>query len=152
MIKGMHIYPSHTTSTYKTEMELHSGSKDLTVPSIMLMRFLHGTLLSRGKPLGRPLDSVFVGDISQHDVPIIDQRGIGALEDHDTAFGVLGRLKEEGDILPTSSLPTFISDSALWEEKHGRNDLPTYTFGIGDVKEGRNHMKSIPFEDRKSVV
>ena len=49
IIRGMHTYPSHNTSTQKAEMDLHIGSKDLTVPSIMFMRFLHGTLLSSGK-------------------------------------------------------------------------------------------------------
>ena len=63
-----------------------------------------------------------------------------ALEDQNTVLGVLGRLKEEGDLLPISSLPTLILDSTLWEEMHGRNDLQTCTFGIGDVKEESNHM------------
>ena len=79
MIKLMHKYLSHKTSTQKTEMDLCSGSKDLIVPSIMLMRLLHGTLLFSGKPLGRPPDSYFVGGISQHDAPSIDPGGMGAL-------------------------------------------------------------------------
>ena len=64
MIKGMHTYPSHTNSTQKSEMDLCSGSKGLTVPSIVLMRLLHGTLLFSGKPPGRPHDSYFVRDVS----------------------------------------------------------------------------------------
>ena len=79
----------------------------------MLMRFMHGTLLSSGKPPRRPPDSDFVGDLSQHDAPSTNPGGMGALEYNDTLLGVLGRLKEEGDLLPTSSLPTLISDSAL---------------------------------------
>ena len=72
---------------------------------------------------------------------MIDPGGMGALEGQDTTLRVLGRLKEEGGILPTSSLPTLISDYVLWEEKHGRNkNLPTYTFGMGDVKEESSHM------------
>ena len=65
IIKYMHTYPSHTTSTQKSEMDFHSGSKDFTVPSIMFMRFLHGTLLSSGKPPGRPPNSNFVRKTSQ---------------------------------------------------------------------------------------
>ena len=52
---------------------------------------------------------------------------------------VLGRLKEERDILPTSSLPTLISDSMLWED----SNLPISTFGMGDVKEEGSHMKDV---------
>ena len=89
-------------------MDLHNGSKDLTVPSIMLMRLLHGTLLFSGKPPGRPPDSDLVRNVSQNDAPNIYPGGMGALEDQDIALRVLGRLKEEGDILPTSSLPTLI--------------------------------------------
>ena len=63
----------------------------------------------------------------------------------------MGRLKEEGDILPTSSLPTLISDSTLWEEMHERNDLPNYTFGMEDVKEESSHMTYI-FVDRSSAL
>ena len=68
-----------------------------------------------------------------------------------TALIVFGRLKEEGDILPTSSLPTLISYSALWEEKHGRNGLPTYTFGMGYVKEESIHMVDISI-DKSSML
>ena len=65
----------------------------------------------------------------------------GALRYHDTSLRVLGRLQEEGEILPTFSSPTLISDSVLWEEKQGEDrNLPTYTFGMGDVKEKSNHM------------
>ena len=31
------------------------------------------------------------------------------------------------------------------EDKHGRNDLPTCTFDMGDVKEKNNHMTDILF-------
>ena len=96
----------------------------------MFMRLLHGTLLSSGKPPRRPPDSDLVGDISQHDAPSIDLGGIGALEDNDKVLEVLGRLKEEGDLLPISSSPTLISDFVVWEEKNGRNDIPTHIFGI----------------------
>ena len=112
-------------------MDFRSGSKYLTIPSIMFMILLHGTLLYSGKPLGRPPNSGLVRDISQHDAPSIDPGGMRALEGNDTTLGVLGRLKEEGDILPISSLPTLILDSAMWQEKHGRSDLPTFTFGMG---------------------
>ena len=81
-------------------MDFHSGGKALTIPSIMHMRLVHGTLLCCGKPPGRPPDLDLVRDISHHDAPFIDLGGMGALEDHDTVLRVLGRLKEEGDILP----------------------------------------------------
>ena len=124
-------------------MDLRSGSKDLTVRSIILMRLLHGTLLFSGKPPKRPPDSDLVIKISKHDAPRIDPRGMGALEDLETMPGVLGRLKEEGEIIPTSSLPTITSDLALRKEKQ-RDDsnLPVCKFGIGDVKEGSNDMKN----------
>ena len=63
----------------------------------------------------------------------------------------MGRLKEEGDILPTSSLPTLISHSMLWEDMHGRNDLPTYKFGMGDVKEESGHMTDISVDGSSTL-
>lgn len=147
----MHKYPSHNTSTRKKEMDLHSGSKDLTVPSIMFMRFLHGILLSSGKPLGRPPDSKFMGKISQIASPNLDPGGIGALEDKATVLGDLGKLKKEGDFLPLSSSPPFISGSALWEENNGRNGLPTHTFDIRYVKEESIKMTEI-YVDASSMV
>ena len=128
-----------------------SGSKDLTFPSIMLMRLLHGTLLFSGKPPGSPPDSNLVRDISQHDAPSIDPGGMGALEGNGTTLEVLGRLKEEGDILPRSSLPTLISYFALWEENHGRNDLLTCTYSMGYFKEECSHMTDISV-DRSSAL
>ena len=56
-------------SIQKVEMDLHNGSRDLTVPSIMLMRLVHGTLLFSGKPPGRPPDLDLVRYVSQHDAP-----------------------------------------------------------------------------------
>ena len=50
IIKGMHTYPSHTISTQKKNMDLRSGSKDLTVHSVMQMTLTHDTLLFRGIP------------------------------------------------------------------------------------------------------
>jgi len=58
IIQGMHTYPSLDVSTHTTKMELRSGGRDLTVPSLMFMRMLQGTFLHHGKPLGVPLDSV----------------------------------------------------------------------------------------------
>ena len=55
IIKAMHTYPSHSTSTQKTEMDLCSGSKDLKFPSIMHMTLAHGTLLFCGKPIIFPI-------------------------------------------------------------------------------------------------
>ena len=102
MIQGMHTYPSHNTSTQKTRMDLRSGSKDLTVPSLMFMRFLHGTILSSGKPHGRPLDSDLVGNTPQCAAPNSDPGGIGAKKEKATVLGGLGQLKKEGNLLPLS--------------------------------------------------
>ena len=113
----MHTYPSHNTSTYKIEMYLRIRSKDLIVPSIMHMTLAHETLLFCGKPPGRSRDQNLVRNVSHHGTPFIDLGGVGALGGHGTMLRVLGRLKEEGDILPTSSLPTLISDFALVKEK-----------------------------------
>lgn len=143
MIKGMHTYPSHNTSTHKTEMDLRSGSKDLTVPSIMVMIFLQGTLLSSCKPPGRPPNSVLVRDISLHDAPRSELGGMGALEDTTTALGGLGKHKEEGDFFLSSSSPTLISNSVLLEEKKGRYVLPTCIFGIRHVKEEIRNMVDV---------
>jgi len=109
----MHTYPSHDTSTQKTEMDLCSGGKDLTVPSLMFMRFLHGIVLSSGKPPRRPPDSDLVGKTSQLAAPSLDPRGIGAKEDKDTTLGHLRQLKEEGNLLPSSLSSTLISRSVL---------------------------------------
>ena len=61
MIQGMHTYPSPITSTQTKEMDLCNGSKDLIVPSLVFMSFLHRTFLSSGKPPRRPLDFDLVG-------------------------------------------------------------------------------------------
>ena len=80
-------------------------------------------------------------NLSQHVAPLIDPGGLGTLGGHGTTQRVLGRLKEEGDILPLSSLPTLTSDSALWQKQQGKDSsLPTCIFGMGDVKEEENHM------------
>ena len=65
MIQRMHTYPSPSTSTQTTEMDLHSGSKDLIVPSLIFMSILHGKFLSSGKPPRRPPDSDILGEASQ---------------------------------------------------------------------------------------
>lgn len=62
-----------------------------------------------------------------------------------------GLVKKEGDLLLSSSSPTFISESTLLEEKKGRYVLPTCTFGIRDVKEESRNMAVIPI-DASSVL
>ena len=69
-----------------------------------------------GIPPGRPPDLELVRNVSHHGAPLIDPGGVGALGGHGITLRVLGRLKEEGDILPTSSLPTLISDLTLRKE------------------------------------
>jgi len=54
-----------------------------------------------------------VRNVSQHVTPLIDPGGVGKFGGHGTTLRVLGRLKEEGDILRASSLPTLTSDLAL---------------------------------------
>ena len=103
----------HETSTQETELNFLSGKRDMMIPSIMHMRMIHETSLSCGKPLERPLDSYLVKDVSHLDAPFIDPRRMGALEDQNAALRVLGRLKEEGDILQLPSLPTLSSHTAL---------------------------------------
>ena len=77
---------------------------------------------------------------------------VGKLDGYDKAQRVLCRLKEEGDILPTSSLPTLISYSALGKEKHGEdNSLPTCEFGMRDIKEEDNLMTDYLY-DRSSTL
>ena len=39
----------------------------------------------------------------------------------------------------------------MQEGRHGRNGLPTYTFGMGDVKEENNHVTNIIY-DRSSTL
>ena len=63
----------------------------------------------------------------------------------------MGKLKEEGNLLPLSSSPTLISGSALWEEKNGRINLPTHTFGMRDVEERINNMADV-LVDASSVL
>ena len=59
-------------------------------------------------------------------------------------LGALGRLKEEGDILPKSSLPTLISNIALRKKHQGQDcSIPVYDFGIGDVKEESRNMTGV---------
>ena len=84
-----------------------------------------------------------MGKTSQLVAPNLNTGGTGAPEDKATALEGLGKLKEEGSLLPLSSLPTLISVSALWEEKKGRYVLPTCTFDIGDVKEDISKITDI---------
>ena len=106
---------------------------------------LHG-----GIPPGRPPDQEMMRHVSHHDAPFIDPGGVGALGGHGIMLRVLGRLKEEGDILPTSSLPTLILDFALIKEQQREGiNLPLCEFGMGNVKEEENHMTDALY-DRSS--
>ena len=129
-----------------TEMDFHSGSRDLTVPSLMFMRMLQATFLSSGKPPRTPLDSDLVGEASQSTAPNLDPGGIGAMRDQVTALEGLGQLKNEGDLLPASLSPSLFSESALWEEKNGRISIPTHIFGMRNVKEEIRNMTDTPMD------
>ena len=73
-------------------------------------------------------------DASISEAPIIDFSRVEALGKFVTALGVLGKTKEGGRTLSLSFLPTLLFVSALWQEKHGKdNRLPTCTFGMGAV-------------------
>ena len=85
------------------------------------MNLAHETLLFSVIPPGGPPDQDLVRNVSQHVAPLIYPGGVGTLGGHGTTLRVLGRLKDEGDILPTSSLPTLISDSAMWKERYGKD-------------------------------
>ena len=87
----------------------------MVVPSIMHMRLTHETSLFYGKTLGRPPDPELVRDISHYVTPFIDPGGVGILEGYYIVERFLGRLEEEGDILPLSSLPTLTPHIALRE-------------------------------------
>ena len=70
----------------------------------------------------------------------------------DTTLGVLGRLKERGSILSTSSLPTSISDSTLWQKQQGKDsNLPTCIFDRGDVEGEGSHMTCV-LHERSSAL
>ena len=120
---------------------MRSGRMDRVVHSYMQSPLdddvsLHGEISPR-----RPPDQQMMRDASHFEAPFIDFRGVETLGGHFTVLRVLGRLKEERGILSTLSLPTLISDSALWQEQHGKDiSLPTCIFGIGDVKEYGAHM------------
>ena len=84
-----------------------------------------------GIPPGRPPYQEMMRDASHLVAPLIDSRGVRTLGELGTILRVLGKLKERRGILPTSSLPTLISDPALWQEQHGKDsNLPTCIFGI----------------------
>ena len=82
-----------------------------------------------------------VRDASHFEAPLIDYRRVETLEEVDTILRYLGGLKEERGILSTSSLPTLILDSMLWQKQKGKdNNLPTCIFCVGDVKKEDDHM------------
>ena len=69
--------------------------------------------LHRGIPLGRPLDQEMMRNVSHWMAPLLDLGGVDTLEGSITAQRFLGRLKEERDILPFSTLPTLTTHTAL---------------------------------------
>ena len=63
-----------------------------------------------------------MGDISQYVTPLIDPGGVSTLGGLGTSQRVLGRLKEEGDILPILVLPTLTKKIAQREDVPGMDD------------------------------
>ena len=57
--------------------------------------------------------------VSQQVAPLIDPGGVGTLGGLGNAQRVLGRLNEEGDILPISILPTLTKHLALRKDVSG---------------------------------
>ena len=133
MMRGIHPCLFHEVDAPKRVIGLHSGSME---------GFLHSCVQS---PL---YDVSFPGDIaprrpldqqnkvnSSHDEALpIHFRELDILGGLDVVLRVLGRLKEERNSLSTSSTPTHISVSALWQEKQGKDSsLSTPTFGMGAI-------------------
>ena len=113
VIGNIHTHNFQEVYAQKQEDYLHSEGKDKSFhshiqPALGLDVSLHG-----GIPPGRSLDWRMIKEFSQNVAPLIDLGGVGALGGHGTTLRVLGKLKEEWDILPTSSLPTLTSDIAL---------------------------------------
>ena len=104
---------------------MRSGSRGKFVHSCMQSTLdddvsLHGDISPR-----RPLDQQMMRDASHLEVLLIDFRGLETLGELGTKLRVLGRLKEERGIISALPFPTLISDSALWQEKHGEDrNLP----------------------------
>ena len=131
---------------------MRSEGKDKVFNSYMQFTLDIDVSLHGGIPPRRPPDQEMRRHVSHDDAPFIDPGGMGALGGRGTTLRVLGRLKEEGDILPTSSLPTLISNSAPRKEQHGKDrNLPIYDSGMGYVKEKGNHMTYF-LCDRSSVL
>ena len=74
---------------------------------------------------------------------------MGALEDKNTALRVLGELKEEGDILPLSSLSTLSSHTAL-RGNVARLEDDTIK-GQGDHSLAMETQKMISFREKSSI-
>ena len=126
--------PALDVSTQTTEMDLHSGSKDLTVPSLMFVTMPQGTFLYHGNPPRIPSDLDLLGKFPQSATPNLDLGRIGEMRDQVTTLGGLGQPKNEADLLPASLSPSHFSESTMWEERNGRINIPTNHFGMCNVK------------------
>ena len=74
---------------------------------------------------------------------------MGALGGHETTLRVLGRLKEEGDILPTSSLPTLTPHLALRYDVSGMEDGTIMV--QGDHSLAFEALKILPLGEKSST-
>ena len=113
-MRSTHPYSFLEVDAPKKVIILFSGSMDRFFHSYMQSPLdddvsLHGDIFP-----GRPLDQQRRMDASLVEAPLSVFKEVGTLGEPDTVLGVLGRLKERGSILSTSTLPTSISDSALW--------------------------------------
>ena len=133
-MRSTNPYPFMEVDAPKKVIGLHNGRMESYLHSSIHSSLDDDVSLHRDILSGRPLDQQKRMDASSVEAPLSDFRGVGTLGELDTVLGVLGKLKEEEYLLPISSSPTLISGSALWEEKNGRNGLPTYTSGMRDVK------------------
>ena len=108
---------------------MRSENRDKSVHSHIQSTLDIDVSLHGGIPPGRPPDWKMIKEFSQHVAPFIYPRGVGTMGGHCTTQRVLGRLKEEGDILPTSSLPTLTPNIVLREDATGMEDGTTMVQG-----------------------
>ena len=120
--RSTHPYLFHEVDTQKRQTDLHNESREKAVHSYMQSTLDIDVSLHGGIPPGRPPDQELMRNVSQHAAPLMDPGGVGTLEGHSTSQRVLGRLKEEGEILPLSSLPTLTPHLALREDATGIED------------------------------
>ena len=123
--------------------------EDLAVQLVMQMTLAHDKLIFRDIPPRRPSYQEFMGDFSQQVAPLIDPGGVRTLGELGTMQRVLGRIKEEGDILPISVLPTLTKYLALREDVSGMDDGTIMV--QGDHSMALENQKILPHREEYST-